>query len=426
MVNWSKFLVYLFGAMFVLGGFGTLSSGISGFIGGLLMIFGGCLLLPPSRAFIIGYLDGRTGANLGEISSTFVIVIALGAVFTGAAISPTSTTQPTADAPAVTQTPISTPTPAPTRTQTATAVPTTIVPTATATATPQTTTQSGPRTAWTVTVVDVVDGDTMDVRMPDGSIETVRLLGVDTPEGTVNEVSPDEWRNIPDSTSGRDWLVNWGDKASSYAEDRLSGEEIYIETDPEADRRGYYGRLLVYVYQSESSDTAFNKRLLDNGYARYYDSQFSKASVYSEAATQARSEEVGVWGFTGSSGGSGDSGGGSEDTSGSSVEVVSIHEDAEGNDNENLNDEYVTFENTGSSSVEMTGWTVSDEADHVYRFPSGFTLDAGESVTLYTGSGSDSETELYWGQDSAVWNNGGDTVYLEDDGGNTVDTYEYQ
>ena len=81
--------------------------------------------------------------------------------------------------------------------------------------------------------------------------------------------------------------------------------------------------------------------------------------------------------------------------------VAEIHADAEGNDHENLNDEYITFENTGDSSIQLGGYTVRDTADHVYRVPSGTTLDAGALVTLYAGSSSDDETSLYWGQGSA-------------------------
>jgi micrococcal nuclease len=263
----------------------------------------------------------------------------------------------------------------------------------------------------------------MDIRYPNGTVETIRLLGVDTPETSVGEVSPDEWTGIPDTTDGRDWLVNWGGEATSYAEDRLAGEEIYIETDPDSDRRGYYGRLLVYVYQSESAETSFNERLLRNGYARYYDSQFSRSESYDSYESTAQSDNVGVWNYEEPSTPTPEPSG-SESDSGN-VEVASIHEDADGNDNENLNDEYVTFENTGSSDVDMSGWTVSDEADHVYTFPSGFTLGAGESVTLYTGSGTDTDSELYWGENGAVWNNGGDTVFVKNSDGDTVEEYSY-
>jgi hypothetical protein len=68
---------------------------------------------------------------------------------------------------------------------------------------------------------------------------------------------------------------------------------------------------------------------------------------------------------------------------------------------------------------------VSDEADHVYDFSDGFTLEAGVEVTLYTGSGTDSDIELYWGQGRAVWNNAGDTVTVTDDNGEEGDVYQY-
>jgi phosphatidylserine/phosphatidylglycerophosphate/cardiolipin synthase-like enzyme len=86
-------------------------------------------------------------------------------------------------------------------------------------------------------------------------------------------------------------------------------------------------------------------------------------------------------------------------------------------------DEYVRIQNH-AGAVEMTGWTLRDEANHVYTFPS-FTLAAGASVRVWTGSGVDSTTDLYWGSGSAIWNNTGDTAYLDDDLGNPVDTYDY-
>lgn len=106
------------------------------------------------------------------------------------------------------------------------------------------------------------------------------------------------------------------------------------------------------------------------------------------------------------------------------VVVADTHEDAKGNDNENLNDEYVILKNTGEETIEVTDWTVSDEASHEYEFP-GFTLDAGASVTLYTGDGTETDSKLYWGENGAVWNSNGDTVTLEDDSGETVDAYAH-
>lgn len=316
------------------------------------------------------------------------------------------------------------PTAGPTATATATptAVPTDIA-TTTPTATP-TPSQDSQETSWTVTVIDVIDGDTMDVRMPDGSTERIRLLGVDTPETGAGNTDPDEWEGIPDTDDGRSWLASWGDEAKAYAESRLGGKEIYIETDSQSDRRESYGRLLVYASQSESSSKSFNLRLIENGYARMYDTQFEQRSQYQSAEETAQRNNVGVWNYSGSSTPTptADGSGGSAD---SDLAVSNVHADAEGDDHDNLNDEYVEFTNEGNEAIELTGWMVEDEANHDYYFPSGFTLDAGATVTLYTGSGEDTDDELYWGESQAVWNNGGDTIYVRNDAGETVIEYEY-
>ncbi|WP_435067605.1 lamin tail domain-containing protein [Haloplanus sp. C73] len=100
--------------------------------------------------------------------------------------------------------------------------------------------------------------------------------------------------------------------------------------------------------------------------------------------------------------------------------VETVQADAPGDDRENLNEEYVVFRNTGSDPLDLSGWTVADAADHTYTVPDGYTLAGGETVTLHTGSGSDSATDLYWGADAPIWNNGGDTVRVRTANGTLV------
>ena len=100
--------------------------------------------------------------------------------------------------------------------------------------------------------------------------------------------------------------------------------------------------------------------------------------------------------------------------------VATINANAEGDDRENLNDEYVVFRNDGDSSLNLTGWTVSDESGKTYQFPDGFTLDPGATVALHTGSGTDTETDLYWDAGRPVWNNDGDTVTVTTSEGEVV------
>jgi len=146
----------------------------------------------------------------------------------------------------------------------------------------------------TVTVTRVIDGDTMEIEYANGTEDTVRLLGVDTPETTLSRVSPDEFAGIPDTTAGRDHLFNWGERATTFAEDELEGTQVQMVFDPDSDRRGYFGRLLVYLYVDGEN---FNERLLAEGYARMYDSQFSLREEFATAEQEAQATDVGLWDF---------------------------------------------------------------------------------------------------------------------------------
>ncbi|WP_142860644.1 lamin tail domain-containing protein [Salinigranum halophilum] len=265
----------------------------------------------------------------------------------------------------------------------------------------------------TVTVIKVTDGDTMDVRFANGSEETIRLLGVDTPE-VYAENSPSEWEGVPETQAGRDWLRQWGARASEFATSELDGERVEIRVDPQEDRRGGYGRLLVYLSTADT-ERSFNYRLIERGYARLYDTPFTERDAFVAAEADARESGTGVWSF-------GDE---IESQTASSIqdsplELVEVNADAAGNDNENLDDEYLVFENTDPEPLEISGWTVSDSAGHTYTVPDGVRLKPGARIRLVTGPGSDTQSALYWGEDQALWNNGGDTVTVRTANGETV------
>lgn len=59
----------------------------------------------------------------------------------------------------------------------------------------------------------------MEVRFENGEEDTVRLIGVDTPETTLGNVAPDEYEDIPDTQPARNHLYRWGQEASQYAAD---------------------------------------------------------------------------------------------------------------------------------------------------------------------------------------------------------------
>ncbi|WP_051254556.1 thermonuclease family protein [Halobacillus kuroshimensis] len=132
----------------------------------------------------------------------------------------------------------------------------------------------------TAVVTRVVDGDTIRVEW-NGAEETVRLLLVDTPE-TVHPDKP---------------VQPFGQEASQFAKDTLTGKEVQLEFDgPERDK---YGRLLAYIW---ISDTSFNELLLEKGLARYayvYDPPYTHAGDLKEAEQEASDGEKGIWSLPG-------------------------------------------------------------------------------------------------------------------------------
>ena len=91
---------------------------------------------------------------------------------------------------------------------------------------------------------------------------------------------------------------------------------------------------------------------------------------------------------------------------------------------QNPNDEVVVFKNLGNVPLDLTGWSISDEANQSYLVPR-FTLGPGKTFTLYTGSGKNTDAALYWGRQKTVWNKGGDTVIVKDATGHFVASYMY-
>ncbi|WP_424016902.1 lamin tail domain-containing protein [Halorientalis pallida] len=277
------------------------------------------------------------------------------------------------------------------------------------------------RDSYAVTVTAVVDGDTVKIRYRNGTQDTVRLLGVDTPE-TSGENDPAEFEGVPETAAGRSCLGEAGHDATRAMTQRLLGETVTIGVDAESDRRGYYGRLLGYIYQDGEN---VNYWLLTEGHARVYDSQFTERAAFDAAEQRARANGTGLWTCATenpvtATGTGGDTVAADGGTVTGALAITDIHADAAGDDRENLNDEFVRFENRGETDLDLSGWTVSDAADHRFRFPDGTTVDPGARLTLRTGSGTDSATTLYWGQGSPVWNNDGDTVTVRAENGTVM------
>jgi micrococcal nuclease len=241
-------------------------------------------------------------------------------------------------------------------------------------------------------VTAVIDGDTVTVDLA-GSTESLRLIGINSPENGEC----------------------YSEQASARLVELVAGQEVRLVGD--RSNRDQYGRLLRYVYLG---DLFVNETLVREGYAiaRRYEPDTAMASLLETAQAAAQDEEAGLWAPEACGA-----------TAGTTIRIGQIHYDAAGDDNTNLNDEWVEFVNGGSESVELTGWVVKDEsASHRYPLPAGFVLGPGTTVRLHTGCGEDTASLLYWcNQGSAVWNNsGGDTVFLLDPNGNIAVSERYE
>lgn len=109
------------------------------------------------------------------------------------------------------------------------------------------------------------------------------------------------------------------------------------------------------------------------------------------------------------------------------VRFTKIYFDSPGSDtgsNTSLNAEWARVKNFSSKARVLTGWTIRDAQGHVYKFPT-FTLRAGYTVTLHTGSGANTATNLYWREDNYVWNNSGDKAILKNRTGAKIDTCSF-
>jgi micrococcal nuclease len=137
--------------------------------------------------------------------------------------------------------------------------------------------------------IRVVDGDTVEIETETGN-ETVRLIGIDTPE-TSAENTPREF-GLPQTQAATRCLGRKGEAATRRVKSMVDNENISVSTDPAADRRGDYGRLLAYLY---AGNTSVNRQLVEEGLARVYPSQFSRRGRYEALESRAVAERKGVW-----------------------------------------------------------------------------------------------------------------------------------
>lgn len=242
----------------------------------------------------------------------------------------------------------------------------------------------------------VVDGDSIEV-MLDGKLTSLRYIGLDAPE-----------IGMPHSLEAADFNRNL-----------VEGQIVELEQD--TSNTDKYGRLLRYVYLQDG--TMVNTELVRLGFALAiaYPPNIKYQDLINSSEAEAKQGGMGLWAPPTPTSIFSDQ----DQTINIQVEPSCSQFNSPGNDNDNKNEEYVCLANLGSRAVDLSGWSVKDQYGWTYYFPA-YTLNEGSRVKIRTGCGNDSEQDLFWCKDeTAVWNNDGDCVFLFDADEQLVAEYCY-
>jgi micrococcal nuclease len=125
----------------------------------------------------------------------------------------------------------------------------------------------------TYLVTDVIDGDT--IKLETG--ETVRYLGIDTPE----------------TVGSKKGTQCYGQQAADYNRQLVENKLVTLEKD--VSQTDQFGRLLRYVYLD---DLMINQKLIQAGYALIstYPPDIKYQELFLTAQQQARENNLGLWG----------------------------------------------------------------------------------------------------------------------------------
>jgi micrococcal nuclease len=247
---------------------------------------------------------------------------------------------------------------------------------------------AGPPGAESVTVLAVLDGDSIAVERDERRTE-VRLAGINAPEA-------DECH---------------GDVSRTMLEGLIGDAEAILVAVAGEDDTDQFGRLLRNVWVG---DTWLNETLVRRGAALAVQAGSPSEADLVAAEEDAWGDGAGMW---------------APDACGDvppGVQVTEVSYDPPGSDRENAAEEFVLLRNDGTEPVDLSGWIVRDESSqHRYRFPEGTVLAPGEGIRLRSGCGSDDGLDRYWCAGDAVWSNRGDTVLLQTPAGTVASRYKY-
>lgn len=129
-------------------------------------------------------------------------------------------------------------------------------------------------------IVKVIDGDTVTANIR-GKNESIRLLGIDTPE----------------SVDPRKTVQCFSKEATNKMKEYVLGKFVKLVDDPTQGNKDKYSRLLRYVYLPDSKTTFINGEMVKQGYAFSYRQYPTKMlDRFNAWEKYARENNLGLWG----------------------------------------------------------------------------------------------------------------------------------
>ncbi|MEZ4319018.1 MAG: thermonuclease family protein [Myxococcota bacterium] len=233
------------------------------------------------------------------------------------------------------------------------------------------------------------DGDTLTLENGD----KVRLSWVNTPE-----LKPPE---------------AYGKEARDLTQRLTEGKTVQLVLQGENPRDGY-GRLLAGI---TVDGVNLSIALLEEGLGHVFiipPEQYDVQPLL-DAQARAKAAKKGIW---------------TTDHYQGTLHITSFHANAEGDDRENVNGEYMRVANISEHSVNLLGYKIAKETGLSFDLPD-VTVPAGYTVAVHSGHGRHqadpaAQLSVYLGSDVPIWNNDRDRVIIYDKFGKVVDTREHE
>jgi len=240
----------------------------------------------------------------------------------------------------------------------------------------------------TAVVSDVYDGDTVTLSTGD----KVRLRWVNAPE-----LQPAEAYGIEAREAARSLVLN---------------QSVDLVLGPSA--RDGYGRLIAGIRKGEQ-DLSLHLASLGLAHVFIIPPDDTDISPLLEAQAKARAARRGIWSHSSYQG---------------TLHITSFHANAPGDDNANINGEYLRLCNISNGPLDVQGYRITDLHGNAWEFPS-VIIPPGHTVKVHSGRGENqvdpaAQLTIHLGSRNPIWNNNHDRATIYDRFGKVVDSREHE